>query len=145
MGSLGATWERMRHNLNGVCPWCKKRHSISQRSLLGCVLGAWASGGTLVLRSNWMVTRDCAMELVEGTDIKDIKEEALGFGRGLDMGSRGHWEVRCFGTDPGTALLTEWATLCGVYQLSLGLGHIVGKLLVSPILCSLDRCQAGVI
>lgn len=31
----------------------------------------------------------------EGMAIEDVKEEAMGFGRGPSVGSRGHWEISC--------------------------------------------------
>lgn len=32
-------------------------------------------------------------QLKDGVAIKDVKKEAMGFGRGPSVGSRGHWEI----------------------------------------------------
>lgn len=32
-------------------------------------------------------------QLKDGVAIKDVKEEAMGFGRRPSVGSRGHWEI----------------------------------------------------
>lgn len=112
------------------------------------VLAAGALWETLVLRSSCVVTRNCVVEPgVKGSDIMDVKGEVTAFGKRLDMENR-HWEVRCFGTDPGTAYLTQWDTLCGLHQLSLPLGDFL--ILVSHILYSslgyvLDRYQSAVL
>lgn len=50
------------------------------------------------LPSSWAVTRDCGAG-VGGTDIKVIKGEAIEFDKGVDLGNRGHWEVKCLGAD----------------------------------------------
>lgn len=83
----------------------------------------------------------------KGSDIMGVKGEVTAFGKGLDMENR-HGEVSCFGTDPGTAYLTQRDTLCGLHQLSLPLGDFL--ILVSHILYSgfgyvLDRYQSAVI
>lgn len=57
------------------------------------------------LPSSWAVTRDCGAG-VGGTDIKVIKGEAIGFDKGLDLGNRGHWEVKCLGADLDSAGLS---------------------------------------
>ena len=43
---------------------------------------------------------------VGGTDIKVVKGEAIGFDKGLDLGNRGHWEVKCLGADLDSAGLS---------------------------------------
>lgn len=66
----------------------------------------------------------CCGTGVEGSDIKDVKGEAKGFGWGLDLRDRGHWQVRCF----GFTYLTQPHILYGLCQASLGSEHIVDRL-----------------
>lgn len=81
----------MRDRLNGYLCEAKGDKTPAKFSGQPAVLRAGVARVT-----SWVITRRRYYVIaVEGMVIKDVKEEAMGFGRGPGVGSRRHWEIVC--------------------------------------------------